>query len=481
MGFDLGHFLSDAGSAIGKAADGVVHAIGDSFTWPFTVANDILKGQAIDHAFMDGFRQAVHSIKVLGPYVQAVIAFVPGIGPICGAAIGGGIALAEGKPIDEVMMSAVAGAVPGGVFVKDAYEIGKAAIEKKPALGIITQGVLDLAGNLGTIIPEGARDALIAGLGMSQNTINGVQVAVHDVESVVDKIPDPIKKAAIREAMNPGSKVNVADVVIDSALDMVPGIDAKAKMSIKHGMAIGMAMTHGKNLQEAAKKDAVTPVAAQKLSHAAANIVQSDPVIAAARTNLNGQGVQGFDQGIALAHTPGVTQAQLLAVRNSLGPKSDAQGNVAVAPHGEERYHHHDHFHARSGYSRYQDRGREPLRHKWSNDQLAFDTALALHIGRRFGKRPPGSFTFRQRAAHAVTYGLRNAPPHIAQPVMHTINDAGSASGVKLAESQLENRPLLWTLGAGVLGLVVAGPVGAVVGLGGGYMLSSGGFFEDKA
>jgi hypothetical protein len=478
VGFDLGHFLSDAGSAIGKAADGVVHAIGDSFTWPFTVANEVLHGQKIDHAFMDGFRQAVHSIKVLGPYVQAVVSFIPGIGTVVGAAIGGGIALAEGKPIDDVMMSAVAGAVPGGIFVKDAYEIGKAAIEKKPALGIIEQGILDMAGNLGAIIPDGAKDALMAGLNMSQDTIQGVQVAEHDVEAVLSKIPDPVKKAAIREAMQPGSKVNVADVVVSSALDMIPGIDPKAKTQIQHGMAIGMAMTHGKNLQEAAKKDATTPAAAQKLSHAAANIVQSDPVVAAARANLNGQGVQGFDQGIALAHTPGVTQAQLLAVRNSLGPQSDAQGNVAVTPHGEERYHHHDHYHSR--HSRYSDRGREPLRHKWSNDQLAFDTALALHIGRRFGKRPPGHFTFRQRAAHGIMIGLRNAPPHIADPVMHTINDPSSHVGVKLAESQLENRPLLWTLGAGVLGLVVAGPVGAVVGLGGGYMLSSGGFFEDK-
>jgi hypothetical protein len=469
VGFDLGHFLSDAGSAIGKAAGGVVHAIGDSFTWPFTVANEVLHGQAIDHAFMDGFREAVHSIKVLGPYVQAVIAFVPGIGPVVGAAIGGGIALAEGKPIDEVMMSAVAGAIPGGVFVKDAYEIGKAAIEKKPALGVITQGVLDLAGNLGTIIPEGARDALIAGLGMSQNTVNGVAIAAHDVETVVDKIPDPVKKAAIREAMNPGSKVNVADVVIDSALDMVPGIDAKAKLSIKHGMAIGMAMTHGKNLQEAAKKDATTPAAAQKLAHAAAGIVQSDPVIAAARANLQGQGTQGFDQGIALVNTPGITQAQILAVRNSLGPQSDAQGNIQVSPHGAERRH------------RYRDRGREAIRHKWSPDQLAFDTALALHIGRRFGKRPPGRFTFRQRAAHAITVGLRNAPTQIQEPVMHTINDQASQVGVDLAKAQSENRPLIWTLGAGVVGLIVGGPVGAVVGLGSGYMLASGGFFQDES
>lgn len=473
MGFDLGHFLSDAGKAIGKTADSVVHAIGDSFTWPFTVATDILKGQRIDHAFMDGFRQAVRSIKVLGPYVQAVVSFIPAIGPVVGAAIGGGIALAEGKPIDEVMMSAVAGAIPGGIFVKDAYEVGKAAVEKKPIVASIERGVLDMASSIGVIIPDTAKEVLMAGLGFSQNTIHGIEVAADDVSAVINKIPDPLKRTAIQEAMHPGSKVNVADVVMDSALDMIPGVDAQSKTQIKHGLAIGMAMTHGRILQESMKKDAQSPSAAHNLAVSGAQIASTDPVIAAARKNLQGQGLTGFDQAIAMAHRPGTVQTQLLAVRNSLGLATDPQGVPLNQPrptatYGEDRRHHwRGHQHHRS-------------HHKWSDEQLGFDTALALHIGRKTGKEYPAHFTHRQRAAHAIAIGLRSAPATIADPVLHTINDTESHKGVELAASQLGiNMPLVATIGLGGIGLVFAGPVGAVVGLGIGYALSSGGLFSD--
>jgi hypothetical protein len=468
MGFDLGHFLNDAGKAIGKAADGIVHAIGDTMAWPFTVANEIAKGQRLDRAFMKGFKQAIGAAKELAPYVQAVISFVPGIGTVCGAAIGGGIALAEGKPIDEVLAGAVAGAIPGGVFVKDAYEIGKAAVEKKPILAAIEQGVLDMAGNLGAVIPDSAKDLLVHGLGMAQDTIRGVDVAIDDVKKAVDMIPNPVKKAAIQEALKPGSKINVADIVIDSALDQVPGIDNTAKTSIKHGLAIGMAMSHGKNLQEGMKKDAVSPDATHKLAQNAATIVSKDPVVAAARANLAGQGTQGFDLGIALAHRPGTTQTQLLAIRNSLGPQSNVQGTVQIGA---------DHGHHRS----FRNRGREPLHHhKWSNDQLAFDTALALHIGRRIAP-PPVELSYRARAAHGIALGLRYAPEHIKTPVLHTINDSGSTPGVALAHAQTVNEPFVVTLGSGIAGLIFFGPVGLAVGAGLGYMLASGGFFKEHS
>jgi hypothetical protein len=472
MGFDLGHFLSDAGKAIGKAADSVVHAIGDATVWPFKVAVDIAKGQRIDRAFMDGFKTAIHSIKVLGPYVQAVISFVPGIGTVVGAAIGGGIALAEGKPIDEVMMSAVAGAVPGGVFVKDAYEIGKAAAEKKPILQVIEKGVLDMASSIGVIIPDSAKDVLMTGLGMSQQTIHGIEVAADDVKTVINKIPDPLKRAAITEAMKPGSKINVADVVLDSALDMVPGIDSKSKTEIKHGMAIGMAMTHGKILQTSMTKDAQSPSAKHNLTVAGAAIASTDPVISAARKNLQGDGLTGFDAAVALAHRPGTTQTQLLAVRNSLGLATNAQGvpfnQGPAATYGQDRRHHwRGHSHERH-------------QHKWSNQQLGFDTALALHIGRKANRGYPSDFSHRQRAAHAIAIGLRNAPETIADPVLHTVNDQESAKGVHLAARQESvNIPLLATVGLGGIGLVFAGPVGGVIGLGLGYVLSKGGVLTE--
>ena len=108
---------------------------------------------------------------------------------------------------------------------------------------------------------------------------------------------------------------------------------------------------------------------------------------------------------------------------------------------------------------------------------LGFDTALALHLGRRHSKDPT-NLTHRQRAARALAIGARHAPHDIAQNVLHTVNDRESQVGVRHGESEV-NQPFVWTLGASGLGLVLFGPVGAAIGGGLGYVLSSGGFFKE--
>jgi hypothetical protein len=477
MGFDLGNFVHDAANtvgdvakAVGKVAAGIGESVFDWATWPFQVAVNVLKGQRIDKAMLDGLKKALHAAEVLGPYVEAAVSFIPGIGTPVAAAIGGGLALAEGKPIDEVMASALAGAIPGGVFVKDAYEVGKAAVERKPMLEVLEKGVFDLATNLGVVIPDETRDALVHGLGLAQDTINGVAIAASDVKKAIDMVPDPAKKALIQEATHPGSKINVADVVIESAVSQIPGTDAKIKTQIKNALTIGMAAGHGKNIQEAAKGAVTSPEAKQKLSHHAATLADKDAVIASTRANLAGQGVHGFDQGIALMHTPNISQAQLLAVRNSLGNAGSIHAGevLRTAKRFEySRFAHHRH-HVRH------------KRHHWSDDQLGFDTALALHIGRVRGLRNTARLphlTFRQRAARALAIGARSAPQDIREHVMHTVNDRESLVGVRQGESET-NEPLVWTLGAGLLGLMILGPVGAAVGAGAGYVLTSGGYLR---
>jgi hypothetical protein len=482
MGIDVGHFLHDAADTVGsvakvvgKVASGVVSSVVDWYTWPYQVAYHIAQGQRIDKAAINGLHTAMHAARVLGPYVEAVVSFVPGIGTPVAAAIGGGLALAEGKPIDEVFLAATAGAIPGGVFVKDAYDIGKAAVEKKPMLQVIEEGVLDLASNLGVVIPDEAKDMLVHGLGLAQDTINGVALAASDVQKAVEMVPTPAQKALIQEAAKPGSKINVADVVIQSAIDSIPGADPKTKKEISNALAIGMAVSHAKNIQDEGKKVVTTPDAHQKLAHKAASLAEQDPVIASARANLAGQGIVGFDQGIALANTPGVTQAQLLAVRNSLGP---AVAAVSVGEDKSEEYDirpdrpHHRHRHHQAKYSY------RHHHHVWSDDQLGFDTALALHLGRTRAKGPKTHLTYRQRAARALAIGAHHAPADVAGHILHTVSDPESRVGVREGHREV-NKPFAWTLGATGLGLVLFGPVGAAIGGGLGYVLSSGGFFKE--
>jgi hypothetical protein len=58
------------------------------------------------------------------PLAQLGVGFVPGLGHGVNAAIGAGLALADGKPITEAMIEAVKSAIPGGPLAKMALDVG---------------------------------------------------------------------------------------------------------------------------------------------------------------------------------------------------------------------------------------------------------------------------------------------------------------------------------------------------------------------
>lgn len=449
MGWDLGHFLHDAGTVIGKMADGVATAFVDASEWPFTIAKGVLEGQQLDHAVMNGLRQALSSFKVLGPYAEAICSFIPGIGTVIAACIGGALAIANGKPIDEILASAVAGAIPGGVIYVAAYHIGKEAINKTPILLAIEQGIMDAAGALGVVVPEGTKDLIITGLQIAKMEVNAQVLPKAHVDAVVAKVQDPKVQAAILAAAKPGSRKNVADIVIDHAVSQFQNSTPDQQKKFKDALKIGMAMSHAKNLQDAAKKDVLHPAATHKLSQNAAILATSDPVIAAARANLKGQGVHGFDQGIALMHRPGTMQVQLAAVRSNLGQSAD-MGRDQRARHSKKVTHRSHH----------------------TADQTGFDTALALHIGRKRAMQP-SYFSHQERAAHALVHGLKYAPDNIRTAVLKDlpVNQA-TREGVKKALAETSHlSAFLWTTGAGLIGAFVAGPFGGIISAGLTFML----------
>jgi hypothetical protein len=448
MGFDLGHFLSDAantagkvvsdvGKAVVKVGGDIVKGVGNILVAPFTVIDDLIHGKRIDQALLNSFHKALSGIQEIAPYAQTVIALVPGIGPVVSGAIGAALAIAEGKPIDEILVSAVAGAIPGGPFVKTAYDMGKAALEHKPLMQAIEQGVGDLASSLGAVIPDSAKDLLQSGLDAATKTAAGVGVDLQAVATVVDAIPDPIKKAAVHaavsEATNPNSKKGVADVLVDAAKDMLP-VSPEVKAQLSHALNIGMAMGHATHLQALQKQHVTSPAIVAQMNQKAATLTQ-DPVIGAARQTLQGSGVHGFDQGTGFMHTKGVTPYMLHAARSRLSP----------------------------------------------HDIRGFDTALALHIGRVKGPKAPAHLSYPARAAHAIVHGLKKAPVSTKMAVTQALQQVPDThEGLRAAAAQstsiLHNKPFLLTAGGFLVGLA-AGPVGAAIGAGIGYMLSEGGIF----
>lgn len=220
----IGHALSSAAKVIATPITAPVHLIAkathnipilgsitgaaDSLnSMPFKVTQQILDGGNISKVALRNFKEALSNVKTLGPYAQTIISFVPGIGTGVAAAIGAGLALADGKPISEALLAAVKGSLPGGAIAQTAFNVSQAAIQGKS---------IDQIAISALPISDQQKQLLSQGLAAARDIAKGK---------------------------------NVAHSIVDRAIQTLPPQYAKA-------VQIGMAMGHAKNLQEALKTGA---------------------------------------------------------------------------------------------------------------------------------------------------------------------------------------------------------------------------------
>lgn len=198
---------------IGKAVSHVpvlgtiVNAANQIALSPINVTQAVLEGGRIDRVMLDNLKQTLASVKTLGPYVQTVLSMVPGIGTGVSAAIGAGLALAEGKSITDAMLAGVKGAIPGGPLAQSAFSVAQAAIQRKP-IDQIAIAALPISDQQKQLLTQGMN-------------------AVKDI----------------------AAGKNVAHSIVDNAIKALPPEYAKA-------VQIGMAMGHAKSLQDALKTGA---------------------------------------------------------------------------------------------------------------------------------------------------------------------------------------------------------------------------------
>jgi hypothetical protein len=57
------------------------------------------------------------------PYAQTVISFVPGLGTGVSAVLGAAQVLADGRPISDIAVGAIRGAIPGGPLAQSAFDV----------------------------------------------------------------------------------------------------------------------------------------------------------------------------------------------------------------------------------------------------------------------------------------------------------------------------------------------------------------------
>jgi hypothetical protein len=300
---DLGHALGDAGHAVGSVAGQAVHAVGDVsrsigdlagkvpifgsalkglYTLTggalFNTIDDIARGVRIDKVLLRNFESQIQSIRDVAPYVQTVISVVPGVGAGISGAISAGLALAQGKSIDQAMIDAAVGAIPGGPLAQTALKIGVAAAQGKP----IADAAIDALP-----IPPVAKDGAKAAFHVMQDVAQGKRVdraLLAEADKQIQNLPPELRKAA----------------------------------------QVGIALGKGKKLQDIAKQEIPGLVGiAGPLATIGQSLAQVDPIIARAR-QVAGRAVHGFDVAAGLMkHRP--SALEFAHARNAL-PIADRKG-----------------------------------------------------------------------------------------------------------------------------------------------------------
>lgn len=178
-------------------------------TAPASLAESIVRGQRIDKALIGNFKDQVKDIKTIAPYAQTVISFVPGVGQGVAGAMGAAVALADGQPLSEAVLSGIKGAVPGGPIAQSAFS----------AVSAVASGKSISAAALAALpLPEAQKKALLE----------------------ATRIAGEIAKGK-----------NVGDVAFSAALKQLPPDVAKA---VQTGVAVGHAITIQKHSKVATAK-----------------------------------------------------------------------------------------------------------------------------------------------------------------------------------------------------------------------------------
>jgi hypothetical protein len=327
LDYFLGNLLSKAGKAIGgfakavirnpikavrDAATDVVRGVADvsssvadtlgkipiigaglkglyGFTYGTLIqsAADVASGVRLDKVVSRNFERQLQNVKDVAPYVQTIISFVPGVGPGISGAISAGLSLAQGKPLDQVMVDAALGALPGGPLVKSMAQMAVAAASGKPLSDIAISALP---------ISPGAKEGLKAGLRVAADVAQGKRVdksLLAEANRQIDNLPPQFRKAA----------------------------------------QIGVAIGQGKKLQDIAMQQLPSLVGVGgPLARAGQKIALLSPIFRQARSLL-AKGQHGFDIAQGLLARSTVPSHEFNKVRNALkGP--DLKGfDTAVALH----------------------------------------------------------------------------------------------------------------------------------------------------
>jgi hypothetical protein len=458
---DTGNFLSNcaktAGREIGKAQSTLTNVVGDightidkipivgsplsslfdtSFHLamePALILSSAASGQRIDRAILGNIADTVKSFQGSAKYVEMVVSFVPGLGTGIGAAMGGGLALASGQPIDKVMIDAVSGAIPGGPIAAAALTMAdegvRAAVDHTALnLSSLASTAMGAAASVLPVVGP-LKDALFAGVNMAGQLAAGKGIDASLGQAAIAALPiDSSIKSSLTDASGiaqdlshgkpldatllnhigsiagdlplPDDVKRQLDQAIKTGSSVVPGVDPAKAMASTLGAAVGNSLlNHGTQglppevtnaiqtgitlsnaiVQQNKRLDQLTHGLSGKLIQSGIDLAKANPTVAEAR-KLAGQGTRGFDTASGLmSQQP--TLYDIKALRDTF------QGA----------------------------------------DQTGYDMAMALRNG--LVAHPPASNLSPQaQAGHAITKGLQGHAVASKQGIVKVLSLRPSAS-----------------------------------------------------
>ncbi len=383
----IGKVTSDAVKDIGQAGKGLEDTF-DSVGKDFKKVEDEAMAairQVVPASVLKDIDEAIKIVKEVAPYAQmafqTVISFVPAVGPAASAAIGAGFALAEGQPMDEVLMAAAAGAVPGGPIamaaVKAAQQVAKQALSGKPltwnalandAVGVAgsalnlppeaTKGIEAAVAVTAAIVNKKPADAIgdvLGAAGSLVGDIGPVQDLAKQATGVLSNVlPGDLSKGAI-PGVDLGGLMGAVDKKMKSAMS---GLSGDVQKAIATGLATAIGQHHQQRITPSIQGPALNRCMAL-----GQQVIASDPVVGAMAAKMPKVSIRGFQVGVG-AMRYALNTHQLLTLRDAL-----TQG-----------------------------------------ERDTFDTAVSLHIGRVASGPPAGLREPGSHAAFYVTKGMQGAP-----------------------------------------------------------------------
>jgi hypothetical protein len=257
---------------------------------PWHAADDIASGVRIDKAISRELKRQLKDFKEIGPYAQMVFSLVPGFGPFVAGAIGAGLALANGQPIDQVLIAGISGMAPGGPLVTMAIKVGAQAVRMATSpggfknftdIGKLANGVVDALP-----IPSIAKDIckgavticaqLASGARIDQALLDGAAAAIP-----MDQLPKELTNAVMAakdtiKALAKGKRVDKA--LLENGLNALPidslNLPPEATNALHAVVGFGQKVAAGEPIEHAALESAIKALPIQHLPPLAQSAIQ---------------------------------------------------------------------------------------------------------------------------------------------------------------------------------------------------------------